>query len=359
MKYIDEYRNKELIQKILYNIKKESKRPVAFMEVCGGHTMSIQKFGLPAMLPDTITLLSGPGCPVCVSDKRFIDQAIAYSRLPNVIITTFGDLIRVPGSTSTLATEKAKGADIRIVFSSLNALEIARTNPDKRVVFLAIGFETTSPTTAAAVVEAYQRGLANFFVFSTHKIMPPAMGALIDEGVELNGYIAPGHVSTITGAEIYRPIAEQYGLAVVVAGFEPADILASILMLVQQIENQTPKVEIQYKRVVKAEGNQKALRLIDEVFELRDDYWRGLGILPQSGYRLRDKYARFDAEKQIPVDVEPTKEDKGCICGEILKGKQTPKNCKLFATVCNPTNPVGACMVSEEGACHAHYKFNR
>ena len=306
MKYIDEYRDKDLVKKLVDQIKGISKRPVSFMEVCGGHTMSIQKFGIPTLLPDTIKLISGPGCPVCVSDRKYIDQAIAYSRLKDVIITTYGDLIRVPGSTSSLDEERAKGADVRIVYSVLDALTIAKDNKDKKIVFLGIGFETTAPSSAAGIIRAQMAGITNFFLFSSHKIMPPAMEALIDEGVKLDGYIAPGHVSAITGTGIYENIPKKFGLGCVVSGFEPVDLLKAIYMLVKQVENKDPKVEIAYKRVVKPEGNIKAQEMLEEVFELRDDWWRGLGVLQKSGLGIREKYEAFDAEKMIPVEVEPT-----------------------------------------------------
>jgi hydrogenase expression/formation protein HypD len=359
MKYIDEFRDKELVSSLIKKIQESAKQEMRFMEVCGGHTMAIQKFGIPSMLPENVKLLSGPGCPVCVSSRAFIDRAIAYSRLDDVMVTTFGDLIRVPGSTSSLDKEKANGASIRIVYSILDALKIAKANSLKKIVFLGIGFETTAPTTAAGIMQAQMAGINNFYVYSSHKIMPPAMGALIDEGVKLEGYIGPGHVSTITGSSIYEGLPEKYGLGVVISGFEPVDILQSILMLVKQVEEKSPKVEIQYKRVVKDEGNVKAQAFLDEVFELREDWWRGLGNLPNSGLAVNSKYAEFDAERNIEVEVEPTKEDKGCICGEILKGQKIPKDCKLFKKVCNPLNPVGACMVSNEGACHAYFKYQR
>jgi hydrogenase expression/formation protein HypD len=359
MKYIDEYRDKEIVKKLVGQIKHVSKKPIALMEVCGGHTMAIQKFGIPSLLPENIKLLSGPGCPVCVSDRKFIDQAIAYGRLEDMIITTYGDLIRVPGSTSSLDQEKANGADIRIVYSVLDALNFARSNKDKKVIFLGIGFETTAPGSAVGILNAHKEELKNFFLFSSHKIMPPAMEALIDEGVRLNGYIAPGHVSAVTGTSIYRKIAEKYKLGVVVSGFEPVDLLKAILMLVKQFEENNPKVEIAYSRAVKIEGNIKAQKIMEEVFELRNDWWRGLGVLPKSGLKIRKKYSAFDAEVQVPVEVEPTREDKGCICGEVLKGVKNPKDCNLFAKACTPENPVGACMVSHEGACNAFYKYNR
>lgn len=359
MKYIDEFRNKELVLELARQIKNISKKEIRLMEVCGGHTMSIQKFGIPSLLPDNITLVSGPGCPVCVSDRKYIDQAIAYSRLEDVIITTYGDLIRVPGSTSSLDIEKANGADIRIVYSVLDALKIAKENTDKKIIFLGIGFETTAPSSAAGVINAHAQGMENFFLFSSHKIMPPAMAALIDEGVTIDGYIAPGHVSTITGSGIYVEIPKKYKLGVVISGFEPVDLLRSILMLVKQIESEEYSVENEYSRVVKDEGNVKAQQMLEEIFELRDDWWRGLGVLPKSGMKVRDKYKKYDAEVMILVEVEPTKEDKGCICGEILKGLKNPKDCKLFGKACNPNDPAGACMVSHEGACNAYYRFNR
>ncbi len=359
MKYIDEYRNKELVSQFADEIRKISKKKIGLMEVCGGHTMSIQKFGIPSLLPDNIKLLSGPGCPVCVTSRKFIDHAIAFSRLPDVIITTYGDLIRVPGSTSTLDLEKARGADIRIVYSILDAVQIAKKNADKKVIFLGIGFETTAPASAAAIINAFGQNILNFYLLSSHKIMPPAMAALIDEGVRIDGYIAPGHVSTITGMEIYRDIAEKYKLGCVISGFEPVDLMQSILMLVRQIESGKPDVEIQYKRAVRPDGNPKAREMLNEVFELRDDWWRGLGILKKSGLGIRMKYAQHDAERMIEVQVEPTREDKGCICGDVLKGIKNPKECKLFGKACTPQNPVGACMVSHEGACHAYYRFNR
>ncbi len=359
MRYIDEYRDKEKVRTLAELIKKTSKKEVAFMEVCGGHTMAIQKFGIPSLLPDNVRLISGPGCPVCVTGRNYIDRAVAYSRIRDVIITTYGDLIRVPGSTSSLDIEKARGADIRIVYSILDALSVARDNPAKKVVFLGIGFETTSPATAAGILNAGKEELENFYVYSAHKVMPPAMEALIDEGVKIDGYIAPGHVSTITGTEMYNSIPEKFGLGCVISGFEPVDLLQSVYMLVRQIEMSRPAVEIQYKRAVRNEGNLKAKAMLDEVFELRDDWWRGLGVLKNSGMGIREKYTSFDAEKQITIEVEPTLEEKGCICGEVLKGLKTPKDCRLFASVCDPSNPVGACMVSNEGACHAFYRYNR
>lgn len=359
MKYIDEYRDKSIVQALTKEIKKISKKEIVLMEVCGGHTMSIQKFGIPSLLPKNIRLVSGPGCPVCVSSRNFIDHAIALSDIENTIITTFGDLIRVPGSYSSLEKEKAAGADVRIVYSPLTAVQLAKENPDKKIIFLGIGFETTAPTSAAAIYNAAKDNVSNFYLLSSHKIMPPAMAALIDEGVKINGYICPGHVTTITGTSIYEPIVEKYKLGCVISGFEPIDILQSVLMLVEQYEKNEPKVDIQYKRVVKPEGNIKAQQLMKEIFTLRADWWRGLGEIPMSGLMLHEKYERHDAEKMIEVSLPPPVEPKGCICGEILKGLKSPKDCKLFGKVCTPDDPVGACMVSSEGSCAAFYKYNR
>jgi hydrogenase expression/formation protein HypD len=359
MKYIDEYRDKELVLQLAREIQNLSQKELTFMEVCGGHTMALYKFGLPALLPDNLKLLSGPGCPVCVTDKKYIDQAIAYSRLQDVIITTFGDLVRVPGSSSTLAKERAKGADIKTVYSSLEALRIAAENPDKKVIFLGIGFETTAPTSAAAILEAAKEKVDNFYLFSAHKLMPPAMAALIDEGININGYICPGHVSTITGTAIYEPLVEKYRVSCVISGFEPVDMMQSLYLLTKQQEENTPAVEIQYSRAVKPEGNRKAQKLMNEVFRPRDDWWRGLGVLPESGLGLREKYQQYDAERVIEVEVEETIDLPGCICGEILKGLKTPLDCKWFATVCTPSSPVGTCMVSSEGVCAAYYRYNK
>lgn len=319
--------------------------------------MSIQKYGIPSLLPKNINLISGPGCPVCVTDRKYIDQSIAYSREEDVIITTYGDLIRVPGSSSSLENERAKGRDIRVVYSVLDALRIAQENPDKKVIFLGIGFETTTPASAVGIITAEKKNINNFYVYSAHKIMPPAMAALIDEDVKIDGYIGPGHVTTITGSSIYDFIPKKYNLGVVISGFEPVDILLSILMLVEQFEKDTAAVEIQYKRVVKPEGNTIAQEKVNTVFELRDDWWRGLGILSNSGLGIKKEYSKYDAEKAFTVTVEPTKKDGACICGSVLKGVSKPHECKLFGKACTPMDPVGPCMVSSEGACHAYYKY--
>lgn len=357
MKFSTEFRDPALVQVLADRIRQATNKDIVLMEVCGGHTMAIHRYGIPALLPGNIRLVSGPGCPVCVSSKSFIDRAIAIGRLGDIILCTYGDLIRVPGSESTLDKEKAAGIDIRVVGSTLEALAIAREHPGKKVLFLGIGFETTAPGSAAAIVQAEREGLRNFCLLSAHKIMPPAMEALITEGVKISGYLCPGHVSTITGSSIYRFIPEKYKLACVIAGFEPLDILQSVLMLALQIEEGRPDVEIQYKRVVRPEGNEKAQQLLNEVFELGDDWWRGFGNIPGSGLKLRTRYEAYDAEKIFDVTLPVTKEDKGCLCGEILKGLRTPADCKLFGKSCTPQNPVGACMVSSEGSCAAYYKY--
>lgn len=318
--------------------------------------MAIRRFGIPGLLPENIELVSGPGCPVCVSDNSFIDRVIALSRIPGVVIASFGDLIRVPGSTSSLEKERARTAHLLIVNSILEAIDFAQNNTDKTVVFPAIGFETTAPGTAIGLKYAKSMDLNNFYVLSSHKIMPPPMEALVKDGVEIHGYLAPGHVSAITGADIFSFLPEKYELGCVVSGFEPTDILQSILMLIKQIKNNEPKLEIQYKRIVSSSGNSKAKKAMEDVFELRDEAWRGIGTIPDSGLALNDSFQDFDAEN-IVVDVEPLVEPKGCICGEILKGRKSPVDCKLFGKKCVPLNPVGACMVSSEGACAAFYKY--
>lgn len=357
MKYIDEYRKKDLILAVAEEIKRVSVKDISLMEVCGGHTMAIHRFGLHSLLPKNIRLLSGPGCPVCVSGQYFIDKAIAFGRMPSAIITTYGDLIRVPGSDTSLEKEKAAGRDIRIVYSVLESLEIAKKNPEKQVIFLGIGFETTAPLTAAAIEEAKKQKIRNFSVFSAHKVMPPVMKALVAEGVKINGFIAPGHVTAITGTCIYKELPERFGLGVVVSGFEPADMMQAILMLVKQIEAGRPAVEIQYQRVVNEEGNLIARKLLDTIFELKDDSWRGLGVIPASGLKIRPSYSEFDAERRFPIEVAEAPEPKGCICGQILRGTKTPGQCKLFAKRCTPADPVGACMVSGEGTCATYYKY--
>jgi hydrogenase expression/formation protein HypD len=357
MKFVDEYRKKDLILSVAENLRAISRKEIILMEVCGGHTMAIHRFGLASLLPSNIRLISGPGCPVCVSSQLFIDKAMAYSKIPGTIITTYGDLIRVPGSSTSLEKERAAGSDIRIVYSALESLEIARGNPEKNVIFLGIGFETTAPATAATIIKAKKEKISNFFVLSAHKVMPPVMKALVEEGVKINGFIAPGHVTAITGTSIYNDLASVYGLGVVVSGFEPADLMQAVLMLAIQMESGTPKVEIQYQRVVHYKGNIIAQQLLDEVFVHSDDSWRGLGMIPDSGLKIRENFSSFDAEKQFTVNVPESVEPKGCMCGQILRGIKTPEDCTLFGKKCSPSHPVGACMVSAEGTCATYYKY--
>ena len=357
MKYIDEYRKKELILAVADELKRVSTKPISLMEVCGGHTMAIHRFGLHTLLPPTVQLLSGPGCPVCVSGQHFIDKSIDYSKKDGFIITTYGDLIRVPGSVSSLEKEKANGRDVRIVYSTLDAVEIARNNPGKNVVFLGIGFETTAPATAAAIVKANREGIPNFHVLSAHKVMPPVMKALVADGVKIDGFIAPGHVTAITGTAIYNDLAKIHHLGVVVSGFEPADLMQAILMLVKQFEAGKAEVDSQYKRVVSTKGNPIAQQLLEDIFELKDESWRGLGMIPLSGLKIKSAFAPFDVEVVFPLNITEAPEPKGCICGLILRGLKTPQDCKLFGRRCTPVDPVGACMVSGEGTCATYYKY--
>ena len=356
-----EYKNRELISLILKKIKHISEKQLSIMEVCGGHTMSIHKYGIPSLLPGNITLISGPGCPVCVTETGYIDRALAMAEQKDVIICTYGDLLRVPGSYKSLQETRSghEGNDIRIVYSTLDALKIASDNPGKKIVFLGIGFETTSPASAAAVLEAENKDIDNFYIYSSHKIMQPAMEVLAEGEAKISAYLCPGHVSVITGTDIYNRIASEFSIPCVVSGFEPADILNAVLYILKQISEGRSEVEIAYKRAVSKTGNKKAQSLLSEVFKLNDSEWRGIGIIPKSGLKLKEKYSHRDAETMIPVEVDPPVERKGCICGEILKGIKTPPDCPLFSSHCTPSTPVGACMVSSEGSCAAWYSYER
>jgi hydrogenase expression/formation protein HypD len=358
MKYVEEYRDPELGKKLLERIHQRSRKHIKLMEFCGGHTVAIFKHGLRQLLPANIEMLSGPGCPVCVTAGADLDKAIALGKIPDVIITSFGDMVRVPGSFSSLQQARAEGADVRIVYSTQDALAIARANPAKAVVFIGIGFETTAPTVAASILQAEQENLKNYFVLSLHKICPPIMKAILDLGeVKINGIICPGHVSAIIGSHPYQFIADDYHIAGAISGFEPVDILLAIDRLVEQIESGQPKVEIAYRRGVKAEGNLPALRLMDNVFKVGEANWRGIGMVPWSGLNIREKYAKFDAEKNFTIKVGQSREPKGCICGAVLRGVSTPNNCKLFRKTCTPEHPVGPCMVSSEGSCATYYQY--
>lgn len=371
MKYIDEFRNGTIAAGISKKIASlvEGHDRITIMEVCGSHTMSIYRYGLKNLLPPNLRLLSGPGCPVCVTSTSYIDTAIAMVQKTGscsvskkeVIIATFGDMMKVPGSSSSLEKERAKGASVAVVYSTLDALRLAEKHPDKQIVFLAIGFETTAPTIAASVIEAERRGLKNYFLLTAHKVMPPVMKALLkDKELNLDGFLCPAHVSAIIGSRSYEFIARDFHISCVIAGFEPLDILQGIYMLLEQIVRKDASVRIQYSRVAREEGNPTALFLLDRVFEPCDDEWRGLGLIPTSGLKLRNRYAQFDALTvfRIPELIQNPKFGiNGCICGDILRGIKMPSECKLFKKVCNPEHPVGACMVSNEGTCAAWYKY--
>lgn len=361
MRYIDEFRGKRSAQAIIERIRKVSKKQVNIMEICGTHTHSISRYGIREALPPNIRLISGPGCPVCVTSASDINRIIEFSRSrEDVIIATFGDMMRVPGSESTLQEQRAHGGDIRVVYSPLGSLDIARANPDREVVLYAVGFETTAPTVAATILEAKEEGIKNLSVLSLHKLTPPAMRALLDGGeVRIDGFIAPGHVTAIIGAAAYEFLSTDYRSPCVVAGFEPIDALLGMLMLVVQLEEGRFETEIEYDRVVNWEGNKKAQSIIREVFEPADSRWRGIGTIPKSGLAIRESYAGFDAERRFAIPAGEEKEPAGCRCGLVLKGLITPDECPLFGKTCTTSNPVGPCMVSSEGTCSAYYKYRK
>jgi hydrogenase expression/formation protein HypD len=358
VKFISEFRRSELAGGLISLIQRRSKTPARFMEFCGGHTVTIFRYGIRQVLPKTIEMVSGPGCPICVTANADLDKAIALSQIPGIIITTFGDMLKVPGSRSSLQQVKADGAEVRTVYSTMDALKIAEDKPDKSVVFLGIGFETTAPTVAASILQAEEKGIGNYYVLSLHKLCPPVIRTLLDSGeVKLDGLICPGHVSAIIGSHPWEFIARDYGIPCVVSGFEPLDILQCVDMLVEQVENGKSKVEIAYRRGVRPEGNQQALRLMEQVFEPSPAWWRGIGEVADSGLKLRRKYQRFDAEVAFDIEPGPTSEPSGCICGDILRGVKTPADCRLFGKACTPEYPVGPCMVSAEGSCSAYYLY--
>lgn len=360
MKQTSDFRDPVLARHLIDRLKDRSKQSISLMEVCGTHTVAISRNGIRQVIPETIKLLSGPGCPVCVTANSDIDRAIELAKVDGVIMTTFGDMMKVPGSYSSFSKEKAAGADIRVVYSTVDALKIAEDNPDREVVFFGVGFETTSPTIALSIVEAKRRGLKNYSVYAHHKVVPPAMAALLSLGeVKIDGFICPGHVSAIIGSAPYEFIAEDYGIPCVITGFEPIDILQGILMLVEQIETGRSEVEIQYTRTVRPEGNPTAVKLLEDIFEITDADWRGIGVISGTGMSLRPEYAEFDATKRFSVELPPVREPKGCACGEILRGVKLPHECGLFAKACTPEHPIGPCMVSTEGSCAAYYRYDR
>jgi hydrogenase expression/formation protein HypD len=363
MKFVDEYRDADLGQTLAEEIRRtvETGRHYKVMEVCGGHTHTIYRYGVDDLLPANVELVHGPGCPVCVIPMGRVDDGIAVAKVPEVIFTCFGDMMRVPGGSGTLLDAKAEGADVRMVYSPLDALRIAKQNPDRKVVFFAIGFETTAPSTALTLMRAKAEGVKNFSCFCNHvTIIPPLRALLESPDLRLDGFVGPGHVSTVVGARPFEFIPLDYGKPVVISGFEPLDLLQAVYMLLRQLTERRCEVENQYKRVVPYDGNPQALRVLAEVFELRPHFeWRGLGFISQSGLKLSARYADFDAELRYAVPGVRIADPKACQCGEVLKGVIKPWECKVFGTACTPEHPIGTCMVSSEGACAAYYNFGR
>ena len=358
MKYLSEYRDPELVKDYLEEIFRITTKPWTLMEICGGQTHSLVKNGILEMLPKKITMVHGPGCPVCVTGVSVIDEAIWLAQQPNVIFTSFGDMLRVPGSKKSLLEVKATGADVRILYSPIEALQLAKENPDKEIVFFAVGFETTAPANALSVVQADKMGLENYSILASHVLVPPAMEAILsDEENKIDGFLAAGHVCAIMGIDEYYPIAEKYKTPIVVTGFEPVDLLQGILMTVQQLEKGEWKVENQYARTVLKEGNLLAKETIDKVFEINDRTWRGIGSIPQSGYEVNDRYKKYNARLKFKIDIPEAKENKDCISGQIMKGLKKPFQCPNFGKACKPEHPLGAPMVSSEGACAAYYHY--
>ena len=364
MKYADEFRDRAKAEALAAEIRKvvaaiAPAKPIAIMEVCGGHTHSIFRYGIEGMLPEEIELIHGPGCPVCVLPMGRIDDCLAIAERPEVIFTTFGDAMRVPGSRGSLLQAKARGADVRMVYSPMDALALARSNPNREVVFFGLGFETTMPSTALTVLQAEREGVRNFSIFCNHITIVPTVKAILDSpGMHIDAFLGPGHVSMVTGIEPYRFIAEHYRRPLVVAGFEPLDVLQSIWMVLKQIAEGRCEIENQYDRVVPVDGNTPALEAVGRVYELREFFeWRGLGSIDHSGVRFREAYGQFDAERRFAVPNARIADPKSCQCGEVLKGAIKPWQCKVFGTACTPENPLGALMVSSEGACAAYFQY--
>ncbi|WP_026993779.1 hydrogenase formation protein HypD [Flectobacillus major] len=359
MKFLSEYRNPELVEQYLDEIKKTVTRPWTIMEVCGGQTHSLVKNGLLNLLPQEVQMVHGPGCPVCVTPINLIDKAVYLAEEKNVILCSFGDMIRVPGSKRSLLEAKANGADVRILYSPLEAVKLAQQNPDKEVVFFAVGFETTAPANALSVVHARRLGLKNYAILASHVLVPPAIDAVMnDETARIQAFLAAGHVCAIMGIGQYYDLVEKHDIPMVVTGFEPVDLLQGILMTVKQLESGKANLENQYSRIVKPEGNPEALKIIQEVFEIADREWRGLGTIPMSGWEVRDKLAEFDANKKFAVNIVKVPECADCIAGLVLKGIKKPFECSQFGKKCTPEKPLGAPMVSSEGACAAYYHYS-
>lgn len=358
MKFLDEYRNPSLVKALVARIRRRAVKGLRIMEFCGSHTVAIMRHGLRQLLSPHIALVSGPGCPVCVTAPADIDKALFLAKQPGVVVATFGDLLKVPGSASSLQTARAEGADVRIVYSPQDALAIAENNPGKSVALLAIGFETTAPTTAASLQEAARQGIPNYYLLSLHKRCPPVMKALLGSGeTKLDGIICPGHVSAVIGSRPYDFIPRDYGIGCVIAGFEPLDILLAVDMLVAQHERSQPEVEIAYRRGARRQGNPKALEVMEAVFETSAAEWRGMGVIAQSGLSLREAYRHFDADYAFAIERRPAAEPRGCLCGAILRGVKEPFDCGLFGKSCTPDRPVGPCMVTSEGTCAAYYRY--
>jgi len=359
MKYLDEFRNPEIVKKILDELESVVTREWVIMEICGGQTHSIMKNGLHQLIPDKIELVHGPGCPVCVTPLELIDQALAIARQPDVLFTSFGDMLRVPGTDSDLFQVRSEGHDVRMVYSPMEALKLAREHPDKEVVFFAVGFETTAPGNAMAVYQAAKEGLTNFSELVSHVLVPPAMETLLSSPHNrVQGYLAAGHVCAVMGLKEYEPIAQKYHVPIIATGFEPTDILQGILATVKQLESNQTKVENQYGRVVTWQGNLPAQKMLRQVYEICDRKWRGIGAIPASGMRLKEEYAAFDASKKFAVSDIHTEEPPQCISGLILQGLKKPNKCPAFGRECTPQHPLGATMVSSEGACAAYYKYH-
>jgi hydrogenase expression/formation protein HypD len=361
MKFVDEYREGEIAARLAEQVAQLTSHPIKLMEVCGGHTHTIFKYGIEDLLAPNIEMIHGPGCPVCVIPLGRVDDAISIALTTNVIFTTFGDMMRVPGSRTSLLKAKAEGADVRMVYSPLDALKIAKQNPTREVVFLALGFETTAPSTALTLMQAAKFGVENFSVFCNHIMIVPALKAILDSpDLKLDGFVGPGHVSTVIGTRPYEFVPQDYGKPLVVSGFEPLDVLQAVHMIVRQIVEERAEVENQYGRAVRRDGNRRALEALCEVFEPREYFeWRGLGSIARSGMKLRSEFAAFDAEVKYSTPGLRVADPKSCQCGEILKGVKKPWECKVFGTACTPETPIGSCMVSSEGACAAYYNFGR
>jgi hydrogenase expression/formation protein HypD len=360
MKYIDEYRDTGSSEKLIKEIHRVVTRPWTIMEICGGQTHTIVKSGIDELLPSNLSLVHGPGCPVCVTPLELIDKAVAIALLPDIIFTSFGDMLRVPGSEKDLLTVKAAGGDVRIVYSPLDALKLARQNPEKKIVFFAVGFETTAPANAMSVWQAKQLGLKNFFILCSHVLVPPAMEAILSSPVNrVQGFLAAGHVCTVMGYEEYIPLASQYRVPIVITGFEPVDILQGIMMTVKQLEEGHAEVENQYARAVSRKGNRSAQDFMHKVFTVSDRQWRGIGTIPRSGYRISDEFAAFDAENEFDVTAIQTQESLLCIAGQVMQGFKKPRDCSAFGIQCTPEHPLGAPMVSSEGACAAYFHYGK